>query len=207
MTTSSPRPTTVQPYPPGTQWTFSARRHNFTQTKELVLYPEPNGSAITDDYLAEEISAVALWRMWVDKYANYYHRRWPNQYRPGEVHIYWTVTEPKFTGTFEAAPHTLDTPPDPDMARLFGGMVSLFGEEAQEGENFLTHFTDPVNADTGERLNWLRLPVMDRAWNATASNKGGFIQEATGWKPSPLQPTMDVVRIAAAAGLYVPKLT
>jgi hypothetical protein len=30
--------------------------------------------------------------------------------------------------------------------------------------------------------------VKDLAWNQTTANKGGFIQEATGWKPSALQP-------------------
>ena len=40
----------------------------------------------------------------------------------------------------------------------------------------------------GERLNWLLLPVEDKLWNAKQANKGGFIQEATGWKPSILQP-------------------
>ncbi|MQS05680.1 hypothetical protein FNX48_000345 [Streptomyces sp. IF17] len=59
---------------------------------------------------------------------------------------------------------------------------------------------------TGEPVNWLRLPVVDRSWNAKASQKGGFVQEASGWKPSALQPTMNVVEIARAAGLWVPDL-
>ncbi|WP_328835303.1 hypothetical protein [Streptomyces europaeiscabiei] len=63
-----------------------------------------------------------------------------------------------------------------------------------------------MNADSGEVVNWLRLPVLDRGWNDTAAHKGGFIQEATGWKPSPLQATMDMVQIGYAAGLYVPGL-
>ncbi|MBC2868546.1 hypothetical protein H1R13_27335 [Streptomyces mexicanus] len=63
-----------------------------------------------------------------------------------------------------------------------------------------------MHAETGERVNWMRLPVMDRGWNGTTADKGGFIQEATGWKPSPLQPTMDFIQIGRAAGLYVPDL-
>jgi hypothetical protein len=73
-------------------------------------------------------------------------------------------------------------------------------------EDFLTHYTLPAHAKTGERLNWARLPVLDRGWNETTADKGGFIQEATGWKPSPLQPTMDYLAIGRAAGLYVPDL-
>lgn len=63
-------------------------------------------------------------------------------------------------------------------------------------ENFLTHHSWPEDAVSGEPLNWLLLPVVDKHWNSTASDKGGFIQEATGWKPSILQPSV-----------YLPSLT
>lgn len=175
---------TVQPYPPDTKWTWTNRRGGHTWVEELVLYAEPDGSSMSDDYLPEEVTAVELWHRWVDRYAVTYHRRYPDQYRLGEVPIYWTVTQPTITGTFEAAPHA------PNVL----------------SEDFLTHYTHPTHVDTGERLNWLRLPVLDRGWNATVGDKGGFIQEATGWKPSALQPTMDFLRIGAAAGLYVPDI-
>ena len=55
-------------------------------------------------------------------------------------------------------------------------------------EDFLTFFTWPVDAETGQKLNWLDLPVLDKEWNNERSHKGGFIQEATGWKPAILQP-------------------
>jgi hypothetical protein len=54
--------------------------------------------------------------------------------------------------------------------------------------DFLTRFTWPVNTATSEPLNWLKLPVIDKHWNAERTDKGGFIQEATGWKPAILQP-------------------
>jgi hypothetical protein len=176
--------TTVQPYPPGTQWTFTTRRGTYTRTEELVLYPEPDGSSMSDDFTPDEADADELWRMWVDRYAVTYHQKHPDQYRLGEVPIYWTVTLPSFTGVFEAAPFA----PNP------------------LAEDFLTHYTLPMNTETRERINWVRLPVMDRGWNATTADKGGFIQEATGWKPSPLQPTMNYLSIGRAAGLYVPDL-
>lgn len=176
---------TVQPYPPGTEWSFTTRRGSYTQTAELVLYPEPDGSAMSDDYLPEDTSALELWRKWTMQYAVTYHRRYPEKYRLGEVPIYWTITQPSFSGIFEAAPHA------PNVM----------------SEDFLTHYTHPVHTVTGERLNWLRLRVMDRAWNETAADKGGFIQEATGWKPSPLQPTMNFLHIGTAAGVYVPDLS
>jgi hypothetical protein len=113
------------------------------------------------------------------------------------VLIYWSVIQPTLTGIFETAPHARTSATDPELVKLFGEVPN---------EDFLTHYTHPVNADTGEHVNWMRLPVLDQGWNETARHKGGFIQEATGWKPSALQPTMDVVRIAKAAGLYVPTL-
>ena len=184
---------TVQPYPPGTRWYFKGRSGN-EETRELALYAEPAGSTITDEYLPEEISAARLWQLWA-KDANDYHERWPQHFRPGEIPILWTLTTPSVAGIFELAPHTRDPRDLPGQP---------FAD--QERENFLTWYTHPVHADTVERLNWLRLPVIDRAWNSTAGHKSGFIQEATGWKPSPLQPTMNVVEIGRAAGLWVPDL-
>ncbi|MFE2696352.1 hypothetical protein [Streptomyces mirabilis] len=40
-----------------------------------------------------------------------------------------------------------------------------------------------------------------QCWNAAAGDNGGFVQEATGWKPSALHPTMNVVQVARTAGL------
>ncbi|MYT39010.1 hypothetical protein GTY66_23655 [Streptomyces sp. SID8356] len=67
------------------------------------------------------------------------------------------------------------------------------------------HFTHPAHAETGELVNWLRLPVLDLGWGTERADKGGFIQEVTGWKPSPLQPFMDVQQAARAAGVYLPQ--
>ena len=55
-------------------------------------------------------------------------------------------------------------------------------------EDFLTFFTHPVNSVSGKPLNWLTLTVVDKLWNSKSANKGGFIQQATGWKPAILQP-------------------
>ncbi|MFF2731812.1 hypothetical protein ACFVS9_28375 [Streptomyces sp. NPDC058008] len=168
------------PYEPGTQWRFTSRERRVTHTHELALRYDPTGVGEADDYLADEITADTLWRRWAKQYADADHQRHPDQCRRGEVRIDWTVTSPG--GTFEAAPHT------------------------GANEDFLTYYTHPTNPDTGERLNWLRLPVVDLGWHATANDRSGFIQQVTGWKPSPLQPTMDVRQIGAAAGLYVPPL-
>jgi hypothetical protein len=173
---------TVQPYPSGTQWKYRNKQSGYEFTSELTLEWEPNGSPMSDDYTPDEITASGLWRKWVDKYGTQSHDRHPEEYKAGEVPIYWSVSGAE-SGTFEAAP---------------------FQRHDYLDEDFTTFFTHPVNAKTRERMNWLRLPVADRGWNETTWDKGGFIQEASGWKPSPFQIVMDAYLIGRAAGLYVP---
>lgn len=187
------QPQTVGPYPPGTQWTFQARGTSYNQTVELALLPELDGDHLTDEYVPADITAPELWAMWVKKFADAQHKARPDDYDPGEVRIHWTVTTPSRGNVFELAPHSYDT----RAART---------SPYTPHDNFGTIYNPPVHAVTGEPMNWLRLPVLDRGWNDTVGNKGGFIQEVTGWKPSPLQPTVDVRQIGAAAGLYVPPL-
>ena len=177
---------TVQPYPNSTQWAFRSLRSDFEHIVQLALHWEPVGSPMSDDYTPAEADAHELWRMWVNQHGAKCHEEKPEIYAPWHVPIYWFVTSVGAGGTFEAAPH--QTLPDDFLAR----------------EHFLTHFTHPAHVITGEPVNWLRLPVLNHGWNAKQVNKGGFIQEATGWKPSPLQPVMDVRQVAEAAGVYVP---
>ncbi len=55
-------------------------------------------------------------------------------------------------------------------------------------DDFLTRFTWPMDTQTGDFLNWLTLPVKDKLWRPQQADIGGFIQEATRWKPAILQP-------------------
>lgn len=176
---------TVQPYPATARWKFSSKRSGYEKNERLALHWEPDGSAMSDDYLPDEADARELWRKWVDRYGDSYHQEHPAVYAAWNVPIYWFVASVG-GGTFEGAPH------------------QAIPSEFLFGEDFLTHFTHPVHGSTGEPVNWMRLPVLDRGWNAKQADKGGFIQEATGWKPSPLQPVMDVRQVAQAAGVYVP---
>ena len=185
------------PYGPGNRWTYSSRQSGFTHTEELALVAELDGDDLTDDYTADEISAHDLWKIWVDRHVDMLHKEWPDLYSPGEVHITWGIKGPNRGNVAEYAPHARRLP-KPRYAAL--------APDDSFREDFLTHFTHPVHAVTGERLNWLRLPVLDSAWNRTTATRGGFIQQVTGWKPSPLQPTVNVRQIGAAAGLYVPPL-
>jgi len=151
---------------------------------------------MSDDYYIDEIEPEDLWREWV--------RRYPSDpeaeavFGPGAVSIGWYV---EGHGTFESAPFQ-------DLRPLNRGL----GKHGigPDTKNFLTYYTEPYDADTGEPIQWAALPVIDKVWREHAlprgphSTKGGFIQEATGWKPSPLQPFVNIELLARASGLARP---
>lgn len=93
---------------------------------------------------------------------------WRRRYPDEKLRISWFV---EGDGTFEAAPHS--------------GLGS---------SDFLSYFTWPVDGD-GNPLRWTDLPVVDKLWNAKRASKGGFIQQYSGWKPSPFQQEMDVAML------------
>lgn len=158
------------------RWRNKTSGHEFNG--ELELSWEVHGDPISDDYAGtDEISAADLLRKWTERY--YPEAIAETLYGPGAVKIHWFVTgEPFEGGPFSPDVWTLDSE-----------------------EDFLTFFTWPVNADTGDRLNFYTLSVRDKVWTEDRWDKGGFIQEATGWKPSPFQPVMHVPTVLAAAGL------
>jgi hypothetical protein len=175
------------PYPAGTTWLFNAVRNNYPNAHELVLYWEPEAERQFMDHDPRQAPAVSLWREWADFMADQLHDEHPTRFQPGDVHITWSIRTPSGNGIAEYAPHLQ---PNPVV------------ESLDHDENFLTHYTHPVHAVTGERVNWLRLPVADRRWNTSGLDSGrGFIQDAIGWKPGPLQPVMNVRQLALAAGL------
>lgn len=145
---------------------------------DLELSWEVHGDPISDDYAgADDISAVDLLHRWTERY--YPDAIAETLYGPGAVKIHWFIAgEP-----FEGAPFS------PDVWML------------DSEEDFLTFFTWPTATGTGERVNFNTLHVKDKVWTEDHWNKGGFIQEATGWKPSPFQPAMYVPTVFAAAGL------
>lgn len=165
-------------------WTYRSLASGYETTTPLTLYWEAHCDPISDDWEPEDIDAHALLRMWVQRY--YPDRFGESMYGPGMVHIYWGVRGKDGHGVFEKAPFAADA------------------LDAREDENFLTELSWPVHADTGERVNWAALPVVDKLWRPGRrgrADKGGFIQEATGWKPSPLQPAFHLPGILAAAGI------
>lgn len=153
-------------------WEVKNRRSNYEWEGELIAYWEVVGDPISDDYLPEEIDAEDLFKLWTDEI----HKRHPD----GLIPISWYVVCRK-AGKFEFMPFQVP------FSKLYGDKYE--GElDDVLSENFLTFFTWPVDKKTGEFLNWLSLPVEDKLWNNKRADKGGFIQEFTGWKPSVLQP-------------------
>lgn len=144
-----------------TTWKVRSLRSDYEREGILVAYWEVALDPISDDYTPKEINARELFFIWTKGVK----KKYPNNLIP----IIWVV-ECREQAIIESMPFQFDH---------FKG---------QHREYFLTFFTWPVNSLTGEKLNWLRLPVVDKLWNHKRADKGGFIQEATGWKPSILQP-------------------
>ncbi len=76
---------------PGGTWTFRSQQSGIERTAELVLAPEINGTAMSDDWLPDEIGAGDLFRRWQRRYVK----------DDGWVDIYWSVSG---DGIAETAP-------------------------------------------------------------------------------------------------------
>lgn len=181
-------------------WSFRTRS-GYSRTTYLCYFWELDGDPMTDDYTVDEISAGELWKAWTGRYAH--DKRAEMLWGPDAAAIHWFV---QGDGVFEYAPFrditymTTSTGPD-DFAA---------GSESERARNFLNDFTWPVDTTTGSRLQWSRLPVIDKVWRGTNlpklhATKGGFIQEVTGWKPSPLQAFVNLRQLAEMAELPYPR--
>ncbi len=149
--------------PGSTIWKVTSRQGGHEWSGPLIAYWEVDRDPISDDYTPQEINAAELLSRWVQKVRGAY----PDDLIP----IHWFV-EISEQGKFERMPFQFHP--------AASGRGSL--------EDFLSFYSWPINAQSGEPLNWLTLPVADKRWNSKWADKGGFIQEATGWKPAILQP-------------------
>ncbi len=165
-----PRMTTRQE----NRWRVRVRRTGGSWEGPLVAYWEVDLDPMSDDYTPDEISAQELLRKWAARVSE--------KYPDGLIPIYWFV-ESREAAKFNAMPFAYDH---------FEGKYKV--------ETFLDFFDWPEHAVTGEPLNWLTLSVCDKLWNRRQANKGGFIQEATGWKPSILQPYVYLPALLRATG-------
>ncbi len=143
---------------------------------ELSAYWEVYYDPISDDYSPDDPddpSAVDLFHLWAGKVRE--------EYPDGLIPIYWFVKTEGPLRTFEAIPHQYEH-------HRAAGLGT---------ENWLTFFTEPEQEE-GDSLNWLSVPVLDKLWRPGRGDKGGFIQEATGWKPCILQPFVYLPALEAA---------
>ncbi|MBI4307984.1 MAG: hypothetical protein HY684_04185 [Chloroflexi bacterium] len=143
-------------------WKFMHRKLGHEHTAQFEAVWEVALDPISDEYVPEEISAHDLFDRWA--------KRVREKYADGLIPIHWFVNVEGTVKTFEGFPFAFDHLPQ------------------YKKEDFLSFFTWPEDARTGEPLNWLTVPVVDKLWHHGRANKGGFIQEATGWKPAILQP-------------------
>jgi hypothetical protein len=152
-------------------WKVRSLRSDYGWEGVLVAYWEVYLDPISNDYTPREIDARALFYKW--------EKRVRKEFRNGLIPISWFV-ECREEGKFNYMPFQFN--------HFLGHPV----------EDFLTFFTWPVNSVTGEPLNWLTLPVVDKLWNTRRADKGGFIQQATGWKPAILQPYVYLPALSSA---------
>lgn len=146
-------------------WTVVARDSGYTREDfPLHWYWEADCDPVSDEYTPDEISAYDLFQEW-DRYLQ---KR--GVIVSGLVTISWFV---RGSGFIEGAP-------------AFGG----YG--ADNPTRFDASFDPPTSTAHGSQIDWNRLPVADKLWRPGRGDKGGFIQEATGWKPSVLQPSVPI---------------
>ena len=141
---------------------FSSLRTDYEHVVDLEAYWEVELDPISDDYTPREASPVDLLRVWAERVA----AKYPN----GLVPIWWFV----------------QSRPEGVFAEMDSQYDHFQGEYNREP--WLTQLSLPVDARTGDTIDWLTLPVVDKLWNRDRADKGGFIQSATGWKPAILQP-------------------
>jgi hypothetical protein len=124
-------------------------------------------STMSENYTLDNISAHDLFREWSDEV----EKKYPN----GLIPISWFV---QVNG------------PDLDICEQ---MPFQFEDTPDEKRgNFLAFYTQPINSVTKTSLKWWAMPVKDKYWSSNQHDKGGFVQQATGWKPSVLDPYIDL---------------
>jgi hypothetical protein len=198
-------------YPHLPLWEFTSR-YGDRRLAHLWLYWEAHGDPISDDYYLDEITAEELWSRWVTRATP--DRAAEKVFGKGAVHIGWYVEGIEVFRLGKAGTGTgllLESAPGRDMRIEREWFRDLPPQpEDDDTSDFLKFFSWPNDAETGERLRWSALPVIDKVWRDHSlpvgphAEKGGFIQEATGWKPSPYQPYINAWHLARLSGLPHP---
>lgn len=155
----------------GTSWRPEAMRCTLVRKRgggmdpiehDLVLWWELDHETITDDYTADEIDAFDLFDRWVR-----ITRRRVARQGTVDLPIWWFVVGSKVC---EFAGPSDDYPDGPHFAKFY-----YLGDGSGRYQ---------IDIDA--------LPVADKKWTTQQADKGGFIQQVTGWQPNPLQPTVSL---------------
>lgn len=163
-------------------WNVVNRDKTFSRETTLWLEYEVAGSIVGDEYDLAEYPADLMLEEYV-RQVDSGKLQDANGLPEGHRHITWSIHGSNLGG--ELAPF------QPDR-----------WSDMPEHEDFLTFFQWPKSAVDGVKLNFLQLPVRDMAWNKQQRDRGGFIQEATGWKPAAFQPTLWLPGLFSAFVLY-----
>ncbi|MDY7101203.1 MAG: hypothetical protein S0880_08450 [Actinomycetota bacterium] len=118
----------------------------------------------SENWVPAEIDAAGLLRLWAARVG-----------RDGDVLtiVWWVVMERRFGRQLVVDRWPVRRPP------------AVLGRPS-----FSDVFSVPVSERTGDVVDWHRVPVLDKRWVRDRVDPGGFIQEATGWKPTALQPSV-----------------
>ena len=168
----TPDPPLPGPYDFERRWCFTTLDRGIELVSPLWLYWEARNDFITDDYAPETATPAELWSAWRNHLET--AGAWAEPLGAPWVDIYWGV---RGEAKAERAP---------------------FQAANADQPHFLSYYSWPVAEDSGEALNFLRLPVVDKLWRVGEPDKGGFIQEHTGWKPSAYQPYFSLAQFYAA---------
>ena len=138
------------------------------QADDLCFVYQVEGSSISDNFTPGKCSPVVLWHGWVESMKKYDLTRVP---------IHWFI-QSEMAGIFEAA----------------RGLSRWEPKDGTLHRRWVDDFDQPRYLN-GAPFRWLDLPVLDQGWSRETHSSGGFIQELTGWKPSPLQPVVNALQI------------
>jgi hypothetical protein len=160
-------------------WTVTNRGHRAVRTCPLRLYWEADYDPISDEHIDAADGAVEVFDAWRRAVAGRVDVE-------SALPIFWSVTSTE-GALFERAPLSY---------------IKLPGDDPEFDGDFSTYYDRPVNVHTGEPVNWLRLPVIEKLWDPARGryDKGGHITSATGWRPSALQPSVRLPLLVDAYG-------
>lgn len=120
---------------------------------------------IARQYPPGQLGIEEMFRLWAQEVADSFFNEW--------IQIDWFIRCPE-VGILEPAPR---------QSRY---------QHYLEKPTFATKFTHPYDNQTNDRLLWADVPVAELLWIPQQWDSSGFIQQVTHWKPSMLQPSVEL---------------